>query len=129
MPDFTARFTAGVTLTVWDDHQAGAAPSRINPLIANASHFYKAAVGVAVTIKARVDLGGGSFVEGPADTDLGGRLFSSWFAEHASLFPVAPTGTAGSSSIQTFTPPTIGHYLWVLRRKDGGAIGLPFDAE
>ncbi len=122
MPDFTARFTAGVQLTPWDDH-AGSGVPRTNPIPARPHRYYRAQIGVQVEIKATV---GG--VEGPLDGALGGRLFSSDFAEYPGP-PIVPAGVAGQSSVQRFTPQHLGHYLWVMRRATGGAFAMHMDVE
>ena len=124
MPDFTARFTAGVTPTIWTDDPIGGAPSRINPVPGRSPKYAKATAGVQVEIQAKV---GG--VEGPADGALGGRLFTGWFAEHPSPHPIAPTLVGGSTSIQRFTPTVVGHYLWCMQRPGGGTIALHLDVE
>lgn len=121
MPDFTARLTAGVTLTAWDDH-AGAGVSRLNPLAALPSRYQRATVGVMVEMRATV---GG--VEGPADGALGGALFTSDVGESPEF--VLPTSPAGFTSIQRFTPVAAGHYLWVMRHAGGGAVAIHLDAE
>lgn len=125
MPDFTARLTAGVVPAVWDDHE-GSGVSRINPRATHPSKFLKATVFTPVTLKATI---GG--VEGPTDAALPDptKLFTSDFAEHPSPSPISPTGVGGSSSIQQFTPLYPGHYLWVIRHADGGAVAIHLDAE
>jgi hypothetical protein len=119
--DFTARLTAGVTPTDWDDH-AGSGVSRLNAAGPRAPRYLKATVGVPVTMKATI---GG--VEGPLDAALGGNLFTSDFGFAA--VPVVASGAAGQSSVQTFTPPIAGHYLWIMRHANGGADGVHLDAE
>jgi hypothetical protein len=124
MPDFTARISAGVTPTVWDDHE-GAGVSRINPSPAHAQKYLRAAVGVTVTIFAKLP----STIEAPPDATLGGRLFTSDFVEYASASAPVVTSPGGFSSIQSFVPGTVGHYLWFIRRPDGGGIGFHLDVE
>lgn len=121
MADFTVRLTAGVVLTVWDDHPA-ARGSRLNPQVTHPSRYWKATVDSPVTMKATV-----AGVEGPMDGALGGRLFTSDFGMAAS--PVGATGAGGQSSVQTFTPRQAGHYLWVMRRAGGGVVAIHLDAE
>lgn len=121
MADFIARLTAGVTPTDWDDH-AGDGVSRLNAAVARAPRYLRATVGVPVTMAATI---GG--VEGPLDAALGGNLFSSDFGMAA--VPVVATHPAGQTSVQTFTAPIAGHYFWVMRHANGGAIGLHLDAE
>ncbi len=122
MPDFTARFTAGTSLATWVD--AAGNQSRINPASGHVLRYTKGQVGTEIVVKATV---GG--VEGPSDGTLGGRLFTAAFAEHSAPYPFAPAGDASHSSIQRFTPPAAGHYLLVIRRDDGGAIGMHVDVE
>lgn len=126
MPNFLIRPSAGFVLTPWDDHETlGTGVSRINPVAARPTRYLKATIGVMVEISAIVD---GS--EGPLDTGLGGDLFSSDFGEHPCPGPIGATEFApGSTSIQQFTPTVLGHYLWVMRRTNGGAIGVHFDCE
>lgn len=121
MPDFTARLSAGVVPTQWDDH-AGAGVSRLNAPVKNPPKYLKATVGQPVEMTARWQ-----GIEAPLDAQLGGKLFSSDMGEAA--VPVIPTGTAGQSSVQTFTPPAAGHYLWVMHHQDGGSVGVHLEAE
>jgi hypothetical protein len=123
MPDFTVRFTHGVQSVVWDDH-AGAGSSRINPHPARPSKYHRAAVGAEVRIEATWD-----GLQGPDDSQLGGKLFSSDFAEVPFVGTLVPNGMTGQSSVQRFTPPVKGHYLWVMRHEDGGAVGVHLDVE
>lgn len=121
MANFTVRLSAGAVLAPWDDH-AGSGVSRLNAAVGHPSRYQKAAVGVPVTMRATV---GG--VDSPLDAALGGNLFTSDFAEAA--VPSLPTGAGGQSSVQTFTPPAVGHYLWIMRRANGGAVGIHLDVE
>jgi len=123
MPDFTARFSAGVTSTVWDDHP-GIGSSRINPQPTHPSNYQQGTVGTPITVLCTI---GG--VEAPLDGALGGHLFSSDFAEHPCPYPILAAGAAGQSSAQSFTPSVVGHYLWVIRHNGGGAIALHLDVE
>jgi len=126
MPDFTARLASGVTTVIWDDHQ-GSGVSRINPAPTRPSKFLRATVGVPVQFVAT--FGG---VSAPTDIALafaGAGLFSSDLAEHPALGALAPSGVAGSSSVQMLTPPAAGHYLWVMRHAGGGYVAIHFDAE
>lgn len=120
MPDFSIRFTAGVTPTIWDDHAT--AVSRINPRPMHPHKYQRATVGIEVEV--RMTWGG---VEAPPDIDLA-TPFSSDFAETPGAVP-AITSPAGQTSVQRFTPNAVGHYLWMVRHEGGGAIGLHLDAE
>jgi hypothetical protein len=121
VPDFTVRLSAGVDLIAWNDHE-GAGVSRINPQQTHPAKYRRATVGVPVTMRATI---GG--VDSPLDAALGGHLFSSDFGE--APVPTGATGAAGQSSVQTFTPPVPGHYLWVMRHAAGGVVGVHLDAE
>lgn len=132
MSDFSARITAGSTLVVWTDPTVaqststgvGGYPSRLNPIAAYPHKCRRVELGATVTAKATV---GG--VEGPVDAALGGRLFTAYWAE-VPLWPGPAISLAGGqSSVATFTPPGIGHYLFVFRRDGGGALALPFKVE
>ena len=124
MADFTVRFTHGVQSVVWDDHQ-GAGSSRINPHASRPSRYHRAALGAEVRIQARWD-----GVDGPLDAALGGNLFSSYFAEvPTAVGAIVPNGMTGQSSVQRFTPPVKGHYLWFMVHQDGGAVGVHLDVE
>ena len=120
MPDFDARFSAGVTLTIWDDHAASV--SRLNPKPTHPHKYQRATVGTEVEVRMTFE-----GVEAPMDADLAG-LFSSDFAETPAATPPI-SSPAGQSSVQRFTPNAVGHYLWVMRHEGGGAIGLHLDAE
>ncbi len=121
MPDFSVRFSAGVTPTIWDDHPVTV--SRLNARPTRPPKYQRASVGVQVEVRATW---AGS--EAPMDADLGGNLFASDFAESPGASPIA-TSPVGQSSVQRFTPTAAGHYLWMIRHADGGAIGLHLDAE
>jgi len=122
--DFTVRFTQGVESVVWDDH-AGGGSSRINPHASRPSKYHRAALGTEIRIEAKWD-----GIDGPDDSLLGGRLFSSDFAEvPTSMGSIVPNGMTGQSSVQRFTPPVKGHYLWMMRHEDGGAVGVHLDIE
>jgi len=130
MPDFDAHFASGVTLAAWVDPPkpegagtgAGGAPPRTNPVAGHPPSYYRASLGA--TVEAIV---GG--VAGPLDAALGGRLFTTHFAELPIWPPPLIASPAGQTSRATFTPYLIGHHLVVLRRDGGGAIALHFDVE
>jgi hypothetical protein len=123
MPDFSARFTAGVSLETWEDPAtvSPVRPSRINPAPQRALRYWLGAVDTPIEVAATVD-----GVEGAVDASLDGRTFISWFAECPSPRPpiAHPPDT---SSLCTFTPRQPGHYTLVLRRRQGGGILLHVD--
>jgi hypothetical protein len=86
--------------------------------------MFRATVGVEVEITASV---GG--VAGPADSALGGRLFYAWEVESPQAGPVVITWTAGTTSVQRFTPLAEGHYAIGIARDAGGAVILHLDVE
>lgn len=123
MADFTARPTAGTSTLDWLD-LPGVRPSRLNP--AGQPHrYFKVVVGVAVTLKCTPDGG----AEGALDGALGGRLFTSWIGERPDASAPTLSSVAGNSSVATFTPDLVGHYMVVFRRTGGGAVGIHIDAE
>jgi len=117
MPDFTADFTGGASVVVWQDPALGSQPSRINPSPEHPHRRHVGSTGVQVEITATV-LG----VVGEVDANLGGRLFIGELAESASAPKPAVSSPAGQSSVQRFTPTAPGHYTFVLRRESGGGI-------
>jgi hypothetical protein len=117
MPNFTARISDGTVATAWQD-------PRTNPLPGHPPRYHKAEMGTEVVIKATV---GG--VEGPADGALGGDLFETDFVEYPTSSSPVMTPDATHTSIQRYTPTTLGHYFVLLRRLNGGAIGFHFDVE
>jgi hypothetical protein len=132
MPDFDARLADGVILAVWTDAPAaesattgpGGAPSRLNALGGHPPSYFRASIGVAVTVEAMVGA-----TTAPTDAQLGGRLFTTHFAELPIWPPPLITIAAGRTSRATFTPYTIGHHLVVMRRDGGGAVALTFEVE
>lgn len=133
MPDFTAEITAGAAREVWTDPPvpegpstgAGGAPSRLNPDIDYPHTCRVVQLSATVTVEASVN-----GVPAPLDVALGGRLFTTHFAEVPEWPAPAITGPAGQSSVATFTPTVVGHYLVVMRRQGGGgAVAMPFEVE
>ena len=123
MPDFTARFTQGVTLETWEDPAASspARPSRINPAPQRPLRYYRGEVGTLIEVMATVN-----GIEGEHDYNLDGRTFISWFAECPS--PRAPIfNPLDNSGTCRFMPRVPGHYTLMLRRKRGGGIFLHVD--
>ncbi len=132
MPDFTARITAGATLTLWNDPDRPpatqspddpGAPSRLNPLPDAPHRRFRGQVGVEIEVSATI---GG--VEGPLDAALGGRLFRAWLLDQAGI-ALGPSNPAGQSSVQRFTPLAAGAYTLGIERDQGGAIFVPVDVE
>lgn len=121
MPSFSARITAGATLQPWLDPAPADLASRINPTARRGHKRRVGAVGTEVTVTATVD---GNAA--PLDSALDGKLFFGFFAEYPGLAP-ALSSPAGQSSVQRFTPNALGHYTFVLRRHDRGAVFLHLD--
>jgi hypothetical protein len=117
MADFTAAFTAGVTVESWTDPVSGNKPSRINAFPEHPHLRHVGTVGVEVEVTATVN-----GVAGEVDSNLGGRLFTATFAETPSEFLLFPdfSNPAGQSSVQRFTPDAAGHWTLRLKRLDGG---------
>lgn len=122
MADFELQVTAGATVVDWLDEPNGAVPSRLNPAAGAPHKNYRAKVGQGVVVKAVV---GG--VAGEVDSNLGGRLFSCWWAEK----PLGPNTTiiqsVGHSAVASFVPVWPGNYLLVFYRPSGGSIGIPIE--
>jgi hypothetical protein len=130
MPGFEVSVT-GVTLVEWADpaRPAGTvdaedpgAPSRVNSKVGTQQRMRLGTVGTPIELTAT--LGG---VAGPLDSALGGKLFLAWFAEQAGT--VGLVSPAGQSSVQSFTPPTPGHYTVGMFREDSGAVLVHLDVE
>ncbi len=132
MPDFDAHLVAGILLAPWVDPPlpegpttgAGGAPSRLNSVAGHPPLYARATLGATITIEAIVN-----GANAPVDAALGGRLFTTHFAELPVWPPPLITSPAGQSSRATFTPYAIGHHLVVMRRDGGGAVALPFEVE
>ena len=126
MPNFTARVTNGAAAVPWVDPATGSAPSRLNPLAAHLPRYLKATPGVSVVVSAKV---GG--VEGPLDAALGGELFQAWLAEWSGPWAPVVTQPGGQTSVVTVALGAmhVGHFMLVLRRENGGAVVIHFDAE
>lgn len=128
MPNFTVTIFTGSDVA-WVDPAIASQPSRLNAFPLNPHTYRKVSVGlgpVVVTLKATV---GG--VLAPMDAALGGKLFSAAFAEGSGVFPPPITLAAAQSSLATFTVTSshLGHFLFSFRRKNGGAVNVPFDVE
>lgn len=137
MPDFTARFSAGVVLEDWLDPARPAetqgpddpgAPSRLNPRPGYPHKRWVAQTGQEIEIAATVNT-----VEGLPDSSLSGRLFFAWTVERPDGAPVPvfthPLGP-DQSAIQHVTVYTPGHYCFGIgRQSGGGAILMHVDVE
>jgi len=122
MADFTANITSGAIRIVWADD---ATPSRINPLPDRAHTYWTTSIGQTITVTATV---GGTVA--PLDGALGGRLFyAKWSEWPAGWAPPNVVVTPGQSSVMTFTPLALGHYVFVMKRQVGGGIMIPFEVE
>jgi len=118
MPNFTARFSSGTSLEYWDDAPIADSYNRTNAVTGHPHRHVVGAVGVQIELRAMV-----GFLDAPDDTDLGGKLFTVWWAEALAAFAFSyPVG--GRSSQVRFTPPLAGHYVIGMRREDGGAVLL-----
>lgn len=124
MADFLAAFTAGASLAEWSDPAFGSIPSRSNPRSGFPHRRRVASVGATVTVTASVD-----GVVGPADSALGGRLFTAAFIEHPGALPTLIAGGVGRSSVKLFRADVAGHYALIMRRSGGGGVILHLDAE
>ncbi len=124
MPNFTVQVD-GPQLVDWSD--APDVPddyARLNPLPGRPHRYYSALVDTEVVLRAVVS----GFGAAPSDSTLGDETFTSRIAEHPAAYPFAPTSPAGRSSECRFTPPVEGHYLVIMSRHDGGAVGVHVDA-
>lgn len=124
MPDFSVRATSGVTVENWTDAPSATKPSRLN---AAGIPYRYLSVAPAETVVFKATPDGGA--EGDDDSLLDGRLFSSWFGERPQGSSATLVPTVGYSSIVSFTPHTVGHYMVVFRRPGGGAVGVHIDCE
>ncbi len=126
MADFRLEFSGGVTLQPWSDPADVLAdlPSRLN---ARPEHEHTRHVGVSgaeVELSARV-----AGVLAPLDVALAGVLFTASFLELPSLPPPSFSSPVGQSSVQRFTPVTLGHYTLQLAREGHGAIIVHVDVD
>ena len=117
------RRQPGTTVSTWLDPPTISKPTRLNAFSEHPHRRAIATVGVEVEVTATV-----AGVEGEVDANLGGRLFSFFFAELPSLLVPSITSPAGQSSVQRFTPIAAGHHTLKLKRPEGGAILLHVDA-
>lgn len=128
MPNFDARVLSGGELVVWTDPPKVSGLTMLEPARTNAdpSHppkYVRVWSGALVTIGAIVGQ-----VETPLDVDLGGNLFTAFFAQ-CPWPPPAITQPAGQTSLVTFTPARLGFYHFVFLRTLGGRVFVPFWVE
>ncbi len=115
MANFTARFTGGTVVADWFDPASLSRPSRLN----NTSGIvpkYDRVSGPLVTIACTP----AGMAEGVSDSFLGGNLFTCWFAEWSGVTIPTLFQAVGLSSVITFSPAAVGHYLIVIYRPAGG---------
>lgn len=124
MPNFTVQ-VEGAELVDWSDEpETQLEYGRINPLPGRPHTYYSVLVGTEVVLSAVVP----GLGVAPTDALLGPGTFVSRVAEHPAPFPFALVSPPGRSSECRLTPPSEGHYLVVMRRHDGGAVGIHLDA-
>lgn len=121
MPNFTVAVTGtGKTVEVWSDPIVGTLPSRLNASTAHPHRYYQALQNTGpITITATV---GG--VSGPLDAALAGDTFSTSILEVPTFPAPAISSPAGQSSVASFTPTQLGLHFVVMRRINGGAVGV-----
>jgi hypothetical protein len=129
MADFGLIFDTGVNFALWVDPPFVSGevelPSRLNPQSDHPHTRAVGSVGVPVQVAAIVD-----GVEAPADADLGGELFTAAPVEWPGVLLPSFSGLPGYSSIQAFTPRTVGHYTFIVRRAGAhGAIYAHVDVD
>lgn len=123
MPNFKLDVSgSGLSTEVWTDPIVGSLPSRLNAAVAHPHRYRQILQGVGpITVTATVD-----GTAGPLDADLGGETFTSSFAE-VPIWPApAIASPAGQSSVASFVPTRLGLNLFVMRRINGGAVGIHF---
>lgn len=124
MADFDADITSAYEIADWADEGSEAIPSRLNAKAGLPHRYVRIAFGSCIFIKASV-----AGVVGPADTTLGGRLFTKWFVECPHDTPPVVGSPSGYSSIVIFTPEFLGAYLFGFRRPEGGGVFIHFVVE
>jgi heme A synthase len=121
--DFDVQIS-GAELREWGDPSREGYVSRVNARDGHPMRRWVAQVDVPVTITGIV---GG--VVGPLDASLAGRLFRAASTETPDSIPAVFTSLSGSSSVQSFNPSRVGHYLVYLRRAGGGGHFVHLDSE
>jgi hypothetical protein len=110
-------------LAIWKDHELGANPPRINPADGHPHKYVRAIVGSYLQLAAVVN-----GVEAPMDSELGGRLFTSWVVEYPTPYEPPIVSPAGQSSLIDVRLDVEGHYTIMVRREGGGGCLLHVDA-
>lgn len=129
MPNFRARFFAGVSVAPWDDPSSLSLqrPTRLNPSPGHPFLREVCTVGVEVELQAHI-------------TGLGWAPLDAAFAPDPVFFPLeifeypgpirpVTSHPVDQTSVQRFTPDTPGHYTLRFYRPQGGAIYLHLDAQ
>ena len=99
-----------------------AKPSRVTSIQGRQRFAWTATLNRPFQVWAMADGG----VAGAADSTLGGLLFDAWFVESPEL-PFGPNNSVGFTSRLYYTPRLVGHFVLVVRRKDGGGVVLHID--
>lgn len=135
MASFSAKFLGNLVAEMVDDERAPGtlgpddkgAPGRFNASDQEPSLHAKTTLAAgAVTVECRV---GG--VDAPLDINLDGKLFTATFAEWPERYETPPdspptiTLGIGQSSLLTWAPKVVGHYVFVVYR-DWGSFGRFF---
>lgn len=126
MANFEARVVTGNQVP-WIDEATNDFPSRQNndPEYL-ASHRRITLLNPSETVEVRATVGG---VEAPLDGALGGNLFVGAWKEWSGNSQPAIVHTPGQTSVMTTAVTHSGHYCLSIRRPNGGAVLLHFDAE
>lgn len=134
MADFYLRPATGFSLSQWLDpaRPAGTlgsgdagAPTRLNPRVGLPHTRWRCEVGTLCSVLAVLD----GETDAPVDGELGGRLFSAWWAEWPTDGLVTIFPEAGVTANMEFTPMRAGHHLLAVHRPSGGIVLCHFDAE
>ena len=126
MPNFTARIVTGDQVA-WIDAATNDAPSRQNNDAEYLASYRRITLlSASETVEVRTTVGG---TEAPLDAALGGNLFVAAWKEWSGNSPPAIVHTSGQTSVMTFNVTTSGHYCLSIRRPNGGAVLVHFDAE
>ena len=140
MASFSAKFLGNLVAEMVDDERPPGtlgpedkgAPGRFNASDQEPSLHARISSGVSLTVECRVD-----GVDAPLDAALDGKLFTSSFAEWPARYenppdsPPSVAQPAGQSSLLSWTPVDVGHYVFVVYRAWGssGRFFLHLDVE